>query len=106
MGGRVLEQLSGVGELFEDGNRLGLARYAITVYQQTHTVGFGAGRHEVDGLQRISGVIDPEAPLSTVGLMLRDTKLSLHLEDGRWWDFAFTSNSGRAVNTGEGIYRK
>jgi hypothetical protein len=44
--GRVLEQLSGVGEIFEGDHRRGTAHYTIRVYQKTHAVGgFGSTKH-------------------------------------------------------------
>jgi hypothetical protein len=99
--GREVESPSGIGELYEGETKLGTARYSITVYQDTHFIQtFGSGSQEIDGLGRITGVIEPEPPLSALEFVLRNAELSLKLEDGRWWDFLFTNDSGDAVNRG------
>lgn len=64
--------------------------------QTVRTVG-PTGR-EIDGLQRITGVVNPKPPLDIFGLLTRDAMSTLHLEDGRRWEFAFKDNGGNAVN--------
>jgi hypothetical protein len=106
--GRVVEQTSGDGEVYEGTQRLGRATYSIRVYQETQTVRtFGENVQQVDGIGRITGIVNPESPLSIFDLITRNAMLTLHLEDGRRWEFAFKNSDGDAVNTNGklGLYK-
>ena len=98
--GRILEQASGIGEVYEGDEKLGTARYAITVYQETHAVGNG---QDIDGLLDIRGVVEAQPPLNGFSLTMKDDPLSLRLKDGRWWDFVLKDSEGRALNAGQGL---
>jgi hypothetical protein len=92
--GRVLEQASGVGEVYEGDKKLGTARYSITVYQEMLDVGRG---QEIDGLCEISGLVEAQPPLNGFSLAMKDGPLSLRLTDGRWWDFVVRDSDGMWV---------
>jgi hypothetical protein len=100
--GRVIEDVQGEGDVYEGEKRLGEASYRITVYQKTETVkSFGpSGSREVDVLQQITGAVNVKLPLNDFDLLGK--VLTLHLEDGRRWDFILGKHA--AQNSGKGIY--
>lgn len=91
---RLTEELSGVGELFQDGTVLGRVRYSIARYQ-----GFlvGSGM-PIPGLHRIEGSTDYEVTdASLVG-----RPLTLRLEDGRTIGVTLAARDGRILSEGHG----
>ena len=91
---RLTEELSGVGELFQDGTVLRRVRYSIARYQ-----GFlvGSGM-PIPGLHRIEGSTDYEvADASLVG-----RPLTLRLEDGRTIGVTLAARDGRILSEGHG----
>jgi len=102
--GRVIEEVQGEGEVYEGERRLGEASYDITVYQDTQTIKSfrPSGSREVDVLQRITGTVNVKPPLSNFDLLRK--VLTLHLDDGRRWDFVLGKNDS-ALNSGKGLYK-
>jgi hypothetical protein len=91
---RLTEELTGVGELFQDGTVLRRVRYAIARYQ-----GFlvGSGM-PIPGLHRIEGATDYEVTdASLVG-----RPLTLRLEDGRTIGVTLAARDGRILSEGHG----
>lgn len=91
---RLTEELSGVGELFQDGTVLGRVRYSIARYQ-----GFlvGSGM-PIPGLHRIEGSTDYEVTdASLVG-----RPLTLRLEDDRTIGVTLAARDGRILSEGHG----
>ena len=90
----MTEELTGVGELFQDGTVLRRVRYSITRYQ-----GFlvGSGM-PIPGLHRIEGSTDYEVTdASLVG-----RPLMLRLEDGRTIGVTLAARDGRILSEGHG----
>ncbi|MGH9238832.1 MAG: hypothetical protein ACRD3G_12405 [Vicinamibacterales bacterium] len=90
----IVEKLSGVGELFQDGTVLRQVRYSITRYQGM-LVGSGM---PVPGLHRIEGATDYE--VTDVSLIGRP--LTLRLEDGRAIGVTLAARDGRILSEGHG----
>ena len=91
---RLTEELTGVGELFQDGTVLRRVRYSIARYQ-----GFlvGSGM-PIPGLHRIEGATDYEVTdASLVG-----RPLTLRLEDGRTIGVTLAARDGRILSEGHG----
>ena len=91
---RLTEELTGVGELFQDGTVLRRVRYSIARYQ-----GFlvGSGM-PIPGLHRIEGSTDYEVTdASLVG-----RPLTLRLEDGRTIGVTLAARDGRILSEGHG----
>ena len=91
---KIIEELTGVGELFQDGTVLRRVRYSITRYQGM-LVGSGM---PVPGLHRIEGATDYEvADVSLIG-----RPLTLRLEDGRSIGVTLAARDGRILSEGHG----
>lgn len=103
--GRTLETLQGVGKIFSADTEVGEMEYTLTVYQKTIDTGRGG---EVDGLKTVEGVLTEVSGL-TLFDMVGKPPFTLHLEDGRRWDFVLFrtelgGNVGTAKNAGKGLY--
>ncbi len=96
---RVIERLSGSGQVREGETPLCQAQYHLTVYQQMIDVGTG----EIPSLKDIRGSIS--AAPEDIGRMFGVPKLSLHLQDGRWIDFFLKDTGGTITCTG-GLYTR
>ena len=91
---KIVEELTGVGELFQNGTVLRRVRYSITRYQGM-LVGSGM---PVPGLHRIEGATDYEvADVSLIG-----RPLTLRLEDGRSIGVTLAARDGRILSEGHG----
>ena len=91
---KLIEELSGTGELFQDGTVLRQVRYSITRYQGM-LVGSGM---PVPGLHRIEGSTDFE--VTDVSIIGRP--LVLRLEDGRDIGVMLAARDGRLLSEGHG----
>jgi len=96
--GRVLERVSGVGEIYAGETPAGKATYTVTVFQRTARTGTFGATDLVDGQTEIRGVVEPDDEVTISELMNRDD-LTLRMNDGRRWDFALVDAEGTAVNT-------
>ena len=88
-----MQVLTGIGELFRDGQSVAKGRYRIEHSEATAMK-----------LGHVEGQID----LDTVtGLTLAsgNPQFTLHLADGKRWDCLLQSSEGRLVNRGDGLYR-
>jgi hypothetical protein len=102
------EETTGCGEVFHQGVSLGSVGYTITVTQEIReTTAIAGNVVSSRGAKDIRGRIGAD-PAKLFELFQTDTSqapLTLHLEDGRRWDFGLTNLQGDAVNTGEGLRR-
>ena len=94
---KLVEQLSGTGDLENDGTLLGRVRYSISRYQGM-LVGSGM---PIPGLHRIEGSTDFE--VTDVSLIGRP--LVLRLEDGRALGVMLAARDGRLLSEGHGPSR-
>ena len=94
---KLVEQLSGTGDLENDGTLLGRVRYSISHYQGM-LVGSGM---PIPGLHRIEGSTDFE--VTDVSLIGRP--LVLRLEDGRALGVMLAARDGRLLSEGHGPSR-
>jgi len=93
---KLVEELSGSGELILNGDTLRAVRYSIRRYQ-----GFVEGSGlPIPGLHRIEGSIDFD-PFHDSPDWLR-TPLGLKLEDGRVLAITVISTDGRVLSEGHG----
>jgi hypothetical protein len=99
---RNLENLIGVGIVYQEGTPVAKARYALTVRQEVHIVQSWGGTSQVDGLTSAEGsltVIEGQE-----WLMETANPLVLELEDKRRMHFLAVnytmSNKYRIVRTG------
>jgi hypothetical protein len=93
----LVEQLSGTGDLENNGTLLGRVRYSISRYQGM-LVGSGM---PIPGLHRIEGSTDFE--VTDVSLIGRP--LVLRLEDGRALGVMLAARDGRLLSEGHGPSR-
>jgi hypothetical protein len=91
---KLIEELTGAGELFHDGTVLAHVRYSIARYQ-----GFlvGSGM-PIPGLHRIEGSTDYD--VTDVSIIGRP--LTLRLEDGRAIGVTLAARDGRLLSEGHG----
>lgn len=89
-----LERASGRGSVYtKDDTLLGEADYAIAVLQTVHVERDG----RIPGLKDIEGWIEPIGPIAT--------PLTLHLQDGRRFDFFYSNSEGGIEDrAGRGLY--
>ena len=94
---KLVEELSGTGELVKDGTVLGAVQYSITRYQ-----GFlvGSGM-PIPGLHRIEGSTD----YGVADVTLIGRPLVLRLEDGRALGVMLADRGGRLLSEGHGPSR-
>ena len=99
---RTIEDLSGVGQMFEGDKLLGIVRYRLHVSKKV----FSVGAEEIDGLRRADGAVLDFGTLNPFDLMTRNAELTLELSDGRRWDCWLQNSNGTLVSrSGRGIYR-
>lgn len=91
---KLVEELTGVGQLLKEDAALGEVRYALNRYQGV-LVGSGM---PVPGLHRIDGSVDFE----TTDRTLLGRPLTLRLEDGRALAITLATTSGRILCEGHG----
>ena len=95
---KLVEEVSGVGELARGSRPLGRVSYRIRRYQ-----GFMPSGLPVPGVGRIEGSIDFDArkdPVDWIG-----AALTLVLEDGRAFEVTLAGSDGRIVGEGHGASR-
>jgi len=94
---KLVEELSGTGDLEDKGTVLRRVRYSVTRYQGMLT---GSGM-PVPGLYRIEGSTDFEVTdVSLIG-----KPLTLRLEDGRALGVILAARDGRLLSEGHGPSR-
>ena len=94
---KLVEELSGSGDLEDRGTVLGRVRYSVTRYQGM-LVGSGM---PIPGLHRIEGSTDFEVTdVSLIG-----KPLTLRLEDGRALAVMLAARDGRLLSEGHGPSR-
>ncbi len=91
---KLVEQLTGVGDLFQDGTLLRRVRYSIARYQGM-LVGSGM---PIPGVHRIEGSTDYD--VTDVTIIGRP--LTLRLEDGRAIAVTIAARDGRLLSEGHG----
>ncbi len=90
---RLIDQPTGIGELYEDGRRLGTVHYNLNVYQQYDE---GADR-AVAGVQHIEGRVTAADKVDLLELSGRSAQLLLKLSDGRTVNFQIRDDLGNIV---------
>jgi hypothetical protein len=91
---KLVEQLTGEGDLFQDGTLLRRVRYSIARYQGM-LVGSGM---PIPGVHRIEGSTDYD--VTDVTIIGRP--LTLRLEDGRTMAVTIAARDGRLLSEGHG----
>ena len=91
---KLVEQLTGEGDLFQDGTLLRRVRYSIARFQGM-LVGSGM---PIPGVHRIEGSTDYD--VTDVTLIGRP--LTLRLEDGRTMAVTIAARDGRLLSEGHG----
>ena len=91
--------LNGSGDVYEGTTRLGRARYEFSTFTEYLDA---RPSPPLEGMSQIEGYIRPIDAMDLFRLATSDTTLTLHLEDGRRYDF-FVEMDGRAHTTGRGL---
>lgn len=94
---KVLERLSGRGNLYEGEESLGAVRYSVTIYQKTTRLRTMDSDREVPTMQAIRGRIDGA---DCFDLLNRGVKVTLEVEDGRRWNFYVQDSNGTLAHAG------
>ena len=92
--------LRGIGDVFDEGRRIGAVSYGLEIYHEYVPTSQGI----VGSLQRIEGKAKPLEGLDIALLAEHGTPLTLHLDDGRHLDFFFQAD-GAIVQRQKGLYR-
>src|SRR3990167_7325198 len=88
---RLIDQLTGAGDLYESGRLRGRVHYRLNVYQQADD-----RRDEaVVGVQHIEGRITPAGTLDLRDLKSRGAELLLKMSDGRALHFQLRDDDGK-----------
>lgn len=96
---RLIEQLSGDGEVFEENALVGRVHYHLDVYQHFSDAGEPVPSHfEVEGRMTAHDALDI-AGLHRLGL-----ELTLRFPDGRALDFRIVHEDGTIHSTGRRLY--
>jgi len=95
---KLVEELSGSGELIRDKQMLGPVRYQIRRYQ-----GLASSGLPIPGLFRVEGNIYAETSESFEGWI--DIPLTLRLQDGRAIAVVLADQQGRVLSEGHGPSR-
>jgi hypothetical protein len=91
---KLVEQLTGLGDLLQDGTLLRRVRYSIARYQGM-LVGSGM---PIPGVHRIEGSTDYQVTDTTI----IGRPLTLRLEDGRTIAVTIAARDGRLLSEGHG----
>jgi hypothetical protein len=93
-----IEQLDGVGDVFEGKSETPSARvtYHLTVWQEWTEISRG---RRLPGPIDTTGRLDIE-PLQADAWMRKGTPITVHLADGRWIDLIVTNSSGDVTAAG------
>lgn len=98
---KLIDEFSGIGPVhFKDGDLIKEAEYDLQVFQEYKDASTKEGRASLPGLKRIEGQV---RGLDNFTLLNDSTKLTLHLEDGRYLDFQIGDFDGRVVPN-SGLY--
>ncbi len=93
---RLIDQPTGTGEVYENGQFRGPVHYSLNVYQQ-----YDEGRDEaVIGVQHIEGRITPAAMIDLRDLWSRGAELILKMSDGRALNFQLRDDDGNIILNG------
>jgi hypothetical protein len=95
---KLLEELSGTGQLIRDNEAPSNVRYDIRRFQ-----GLAASGLPIPGLFRIEGTIDVGSLLESEKCV--DVPLNLRLEDGRTLRITLADRTGRVLSEGHGPTR-
>jgi len=95
---KLVEELSGTGQLSREDRVLDQVRYKIKRYQGMTESGL-----PIPGLFRIEGSIDPDSAKSAADWL--DVPLTLRLEDGRALAINLADANGRVLSEGHGPSR-
>jgi hypothetical protein len=96
---RLVEQLSGTGELIRNHQVLQQARYSIRVYQKMLD---GHPDQPMLDTLRIEGTLDSEYLRDTLGMV--GEEFTLRLNDGRCLDITVLDHRGKIAGRGRGPY--
>ena len=97
---RLVEQPTGVGEIFDGSVCLGTAHYHLSVYQHFSD----AENESVPANVEVEGRLRPQG-LDIADLHRRGLELTLRLSDGRALDFSFIDGDGGLRSTGRQLYQ-
>lgn len=93
---KLIEELAGIGEVFENDNSLGKVNYQIKIFlEMVNADTFGAEEEE-EGLQQITGKISSDSLLQLIS-----KNLTLLLEDGRKIEFFVENRDGDVQFSGD-----
>ena len=88
---RLIDQPTGTGDLYENGQFRGAVHYRLNVYQQ-----YDEGRDEaVVGVQHIEGRITPAGTIELCDLRSRGGELLLKMSDGRALHFQLRDDDSK-----------
>ena len=95
-----VEELSGLGPIYVDATVLGTVLYQLVVGRPMLRSRDGAGESRSDVRGYLTGDMQVLYPL------FESQRLAtLHLDDGRCWDFILQAPDGRASSAGRGLFR-
>ncbi|MCU0239481.1 MAG: hypothetical protein MUC29_08570 [Pyrinomonadaceae bacterium] len=94
---KLVDELTGVGEVFENDSLLGNVNYHINIFQEMiKTQTFGNNENEEEGLKEVVGKFSSDNLWHLLG-----KNLTLVLEDGRKIRFFMKNNHGEVQFSGE-----
>lgn len=93
-----IEELSGVGEVFENNDSLGKVDYRINIYQELVNADTFSSVKEEDGIQQITGKISSDKAME---FYFNKGELTLFLEDKRKIRFFMKNPEGDVQFSGE-----
>lgn len=93
---RLIDQPTGTGDLYENGELRGPVHYSLNVYQQ-----YDEGRDEAGvGVQHIEGRITPAGTLDLRDLRSRGAELLITMSDNRALRFRLRDDDGNITLNG------
>ena len=93
---RLIDQPTGTGAVYENGQFLGAVHYSLNVYQQYDEGQDKAGT----GVQHIEGRITPAGTIDLRHLWSRGAELTLKMVDGRSLTIQFRDDQGTIILNG------
>lgn len=87
---RVLESISGTGKVHEGERFIADVNYSIKEVEEVFSTG---SSERITGQRTIFGIV--ESPLTELLISRVGERLTLHLQDGRAFDFAITRRQGK-----------